>query len=687
MVCACVAGAAAALLFSAYSDWSPVDFRGFPRAVETIEGQTTRWTQAYSKIEFPGLRWRPLRIELFVRGPADMTSSELLAQVTADDMPLGEVRVTRQEWKRYEFVVRRGSSLLGPLALRFSSETAGDPARGVGVGRIRVRPAGIALPEAALLTAGGTLSLAVWLFFPPARPIRRWLFTTIGPFFETKRPALTRLVLAGVMLMGIAIRIPELGDPPSQFHPTRQYRSALIARAYVIDRLPSFSPAEVAAVKRAGAAQGLIEPPVFEHVAAGLYRVAGREALWMPRLFGVLAWMLGALAIWWLVRLAGQNGRHSGEADAAGLVAVAVYVLLPFGVPASQAFQPDAIMTALIAASLAALTWHDRRQSRTTLVMTVATATLALFIKPMAMFFILPPAFVFAVGRRGFLQGTLRCAVWAALVGAPAIAWSIYVSVVAPSALQDRFFPQLLARPDFWTNWGQMADRVATWPILLLSLTGVVLAARARRWALVAAWSGYVVFGLLFAYHIHTHDYYSLPLVPLAAWSIGALVQFGGSRSPAGLTRVAVRAVAVVLALGAVAVAWRHPWYSSNREIAQASAARYEEIARLVNHSAHVVTLDSAYGFGLDYHGRLRVATLPLGADRAVSSLAGRSAAVDARAALTGREFFVATSQRELDAWPALRDLLAEQYRLVARDGSEDRWEYVVYDLQRGKDH
>jgi hypothetical protein len=47
----------------------------------------------------------------------------------------------------------------------------------------------------------------------------------------------------------------------------------------------------------------------------------------------------------------------------------------------------------------------------------------------------------------------------------------------------------------------------------------------------------------------------------------------------------------------------------------------------------------------------------------------------------------VATSQRELDAWPALRDLLAEQYRLVARDGSEDRWEYVVYDLQRGKDH
>lgn len=686
MVCVCVAGAAAAFLFSAHSGWSPTDFRGFPQAVETIEGQPTRWTQAYSKIEFPSLRWRPLRIEMFVRGPAAMASPGLLAEITADDMPLSVVRVTREEWTRYEFLVRRGAPLLGPLTIRFYSETAGDPARGVGLGHIRVRPAGIALPDVALLTVGGTFALAVWLLFPPARPIRRWLITTYGPFFETKRPVLTRLALAGVLLIGIAIRIPALGDPPSQFHPTRQYRSALIARAAVIDMLPSLSAAEVAAVKSAAAVQGLIEPPVFEYVATGLYRAAGREELWMPRLVGVLAWMLGAFAIWWLFRLAAENGRHPREADAAGLVAVVVYTLLPFGVPASQAFQPDAIMTALIAASLGALMWHDRRPSRTTLVATLATATLAVFIKPMAMFFILPPAFVVAVARSGFLRGTLRCAVWAAVVVAPATAWYIYVSVVAPASLQDRFFPQLLTRPDFWTGWAHMAHRVVTWPILLLALIGVVMAARARCWALVAAWAGYVAFGLLFAYHIHTHDYYSLPLVPLSAWSIGALVRFGGSRSSGKVTRFAVRAVAVVLAIGAVAVAWRHPSYPPNRDAAQASAVRYEQIGRLVNHSPHVVTLDSAYGFGLMYHGRLRVANLPLGGDRAVSSLAGRDAALDASAALAGQEFFVATSQRELDAWPALRDLLAQQYRLVARDGSEDSWEYVVYDLRLGMD-
>jgi hypothetical protein len=687
LACSCAGGAATAFGLSSYSTLWTGDFRGFEPAVETIDGQTTHWTREYARIEFPVLRWRPLRIEVFVRAPGAAISHDLTALITADDLPLGVVRVN-PAWKRYEFVVQRASSLAGPLTLRFYSQTQGEPARGVGVGRIGVRPAGIAGADAVLLMLGGTLSLAVWLFVPIARPVRSRIVCTFGPMFDRWRPAATRLLLAGVVLAGIAIRIPHLDEPPLQFHPTRQYRSALMARGYVVDMLHNLSPAELAAVKNAAAAQEAIEPPVFEHAAAILYRLAGQEALWIPRLFGALVWVFGAFPIWWLARSVREDRRHPGMADAGGLTAVAVYLLLPFGATASQAFQPDAIMTALIAASLGALTWHYRRRSGTTLVTSSGLAALAAFIKPMALFFILPPALVLAVGRVGFWQGARRWAAWTIFVAAPTVTWYVYIAVTAPSVLRDRFFPQLLARQDFWADWVRMADRVATRPILLLALIGVVLTARATRGALVAASAGYVAFGMLFSYHIHTHDYYSLPLIPLGAWAIGALVQFGGSGRPS-LPRTALsvglRAAVVLLAVSAVMSAWRHRLYAPDPD-APRQAARYEQIGRLVNHSSRVITLDKFYGFGLAYHGRLVASNLPLGADRALSSLAGRSAVVDASRQLAAGEFFVGTIQEELDALPALRNLLAQRYRLVARDGTAERWTYVVYDLQQRTD-
>jgi hypothetical protein len=47
----------------------------------------------------------------------------------------------------------------------------------------------------------------------------------------------------------------------------------------------------------------------------------------------VIFWMAGAMAIWWLVTPA--------AGWLAGLASVGVFLFVPFGVPASQAFQPE----------------------------------------------------------------------------------------------------------------------------------------------------------------------------------------------------------------------------------------------------------------------------------------------------------------------------------------------------------
>jgi len=525
-----------------------------------------------------------------------------------------------------------------------------------------------------------------------------------------------RIGLACLLLSGLAIRIPHLTDPPLEFHATRQYRSAIMARGFVVRRLKGYSASELNNIRAAAASESPIEPPVFEHAAALAYRLMGREALWVPRLMGVIAWVLGGLAVWWLVILgirpapgalgddeirAPANSTahsrgiplHQDSRRIAGLAAVAVYLFLPYGRPASQAFQPDALMTALTVASLAAVVWGYRAPSIGSGLRALVLAAAAVFIKPMAVFFILPTALVLSVSRHGFIKGASRIAAWTVAVAAPAVAWYIYVAFVSPSTFDGRFFPQLWTRVVFWTGWLTMINRVVTWPMCVLAMAGVVLAERLTRRVLVASWTGYVAFGLVFAHHIQTHDYYSLPLIVLVAWSIGALVQgvwLRARREPEGRTTlqtggVVVRKLALSLlpVAAAMAWAWRTPPYPADPGSA-AAAMRYERIGRLVGHSTRVASLDANYAVPLNYHGLLAASNLPLSFDRAISTLAGRSATAEAESELAGRnaEFFVATHQPEFDARPDLKVLLDTRYPLIERDGTVDRWHYLVYDLR-----
>jgi Dolichyl-phosphate-mannose-protein mannosyltransferase len=483
-----------------------------------------------------------------------------------------------------------------------------------------------------------------------------------------------RLALACLLLAGALIRLPHLTAAPLEFHATRQYRSAVLARGYAATNLPGFTRQEREGAVEVAARMGPIEPPVFEHVAALLYRVAGREALWMPRFLGVLGWIAGAAALWWLV--APTLGAL------AGLAAVAVALFLPYGVPASQAFQPDGPMTALTVTALAAMFWRHSQPSSRAAAVAALCAALAIFIKPMAAFFVVPAEVALSTLRTGWLRGLRRSAVWAVAVAAPAVGWYVYVAMTSPSTFDDRVFPHLLTSSVFWTGWLGMADRVVPWPALVLAGIGVAAAGGATRRILLAVWMGYLAYGMVFAYHIHTHDYYSLPLIPLAGWSIGALVSAVEERLDPAVARLAP-ALALGLVVIAVGPAWRTRPYPPDPDSA-AEVERYEHIGQVVGHSARVVSLDGNYGFPLSYHGRLVASNLPLSIDAAKSALAGRGgAAPEALLASMAGEFFVATSQAELDAQPRLRAVLEERYPVVDRGGTPDRWQYVVYDLRR----
>ena len=94
------------------------------------------------------------------------------------------------------------------------------------------------------------------------------------------------------------------------------------------------------------------EPPVLEFVVALGYLLLGSEALWIARLIVSLAWCLGGLALFALVK--------ESVSGVPALVALGYYLFLPFGVTASRSFQPDPMMVMwVMLAAYALYRWSE----------------------------------------------------------------------------------------------------------------------------------------------------------------------------------------------------------------------------------------------------------------------------------------------------------------------------------------
>ena len=109
-----------------------------------------------------------------------------------------------------------------------------------------------------------------------------------GPLLRRYLPPPT--VLAALGFVAVLVRIHGITDPIFTFHPTRQYRSAIIARDCLLRYLPETPEVirKVAAANRSMQPAG--EPPILEWAACAAFRTAGRESLAIPRALSIAAW-------------------------------------------------------------------------------------------------------------------------------------------------------------------------------------------------------------------------------------------------------------------------------------------------------------------------------------------------------------------------------------------------------------
>ena len=486
-----------------------------------------------------------------------------------------------------------------------------------------------------------------------------------------------------ILTSAVFIRVYTIQQEPLIFHPVKQYRSAMTARAiyYEVfndDTVPKWKIDVANANTRD---MGVLQPPVQSWIAAYLYRIAGGEFLWLPRLFSALSWIIGGI---FLFLLACQLM----SLDAA-LVSLSFYLLLPFSVTASQSFQIDPVMVTITIVGLYTLVRYDQSQSLSMLIIAAIITSVATLLKPISLIILVAAFIGLNICKISLYQIILSKRTFL-FIGISLLPSAIYYGngiLFVGGALQQQavksFVPIFFTEFRFWDGWQKRVRSIMGFTYLLGALIGTLISYGRTRTLLVALWAGYFLMCLAFNYTISTHDYYHLILIPIVALSIGA---------PANLIlaelqkldnwywkvgSLAVLAVAIILAAGTSIQAYRR------NEVANTSINLAQEIGNTINHSTKTIYLAPEQGHSLLYYGEFSGRYWPYRYDiRDERMWLGYSISVkdrfEALQMAIEPEYFIVTDFVEFAAQPELKQFVASQFPIFM-----ETEEYIIFSLEK----
>jgi hypothetical protein len=240
--------------------------------------------------------------------------------------------------------------------------------------------------------------------------------------------------------------------------------------------------------------------------------------------------------------------------------------------------------------------------------------------------------------------------------------------------------PALLLNPFNYLQWVTEVDRAAGGLFVMLALLGFFLVTDKRlRSLMFGLWGAYLVYGLFFNYHVATHDYYHLPLIPIVAVSLAPLGGWFFAHLAEATLRPGRRGVVhVILILGLFMVVWniRNEMKAADY---RPDAEMWAEIGELV-HGRRVVALTENYGSRLEYWGWHTANTWPSIGEMSHSQLRGGT--IDSfdemfEGYTEKRDLFLVTDLDELKAQYQLREKLSSYNVYAEGEG------YLIYELRK----
>jgi len=411
------------------------------------------------------------------------------------------------------------------------------------------------------------------------------------------------LALALLFGLGLGVRFFDLSAPLLDFHPTRQLFDAIRARGLYYETLPNAPAWQKDLAIRQLDNSATIEPPIMEHIAAFFYGYFGEQTA-IPRFFSVVFWSLGGIFLFLLA--CNLTGSSPGAA-----AALAFYMFIPYALRASRAFQPDPLMVMLIIAFWWAVeNWGRKPTSWKWALLASVSGGLAIFAKFPAAFFIIGGALGAIFAHTDFRKALKLPQTWvmAVLGVVPAglyLYYGLYVAHFLGQQFEDRFYPEMLVDPNFYLRWFLKVDSVIGVLWLALALLGwLFFANRPMRVFLFSLFGAYFVFGLIFDYHISSHDYYSLPLIPIAALGFAPLAADLLARLQEKLQTsrflLACAMIVFILTFGGLTVT---QYLDLRTNDYRPQAAFWVQVGDAIGHQPGVVAITGDYGDPLKYYG------------------------------------------------------------------------------------
>lgn len=488
-----------------------------------------------------------------------------------------------------------------------------------------------------------------------------------------RSPRWSVAVLGAVLLVALLVRLPGLNDPPSPFHTVRQYYTAIHAKA-LVDQWTDAPTGERRAAQAGARDVYELEAPIQSLAVAAGWTILGTSTWWWARLFSILGYLIGGVALADLLR------RRSSLRVAC--IAVAIYCLNPFAIELSTSLQPDAFMIGFSCVSIAI---GDRllvERSRRLAVMFTLTAVLAILVKGAALFVIGPALLGIIISdsdaRANWRDPRIVLSALATLL----IAALYYVPAYTVGDLRNQgassIAPDLLANLTFWTDLARMLREVVGFVGVLAIPLAIWRSRSAMRGLLIGLSVGYIAFAFLYDYRSATHNYYAAILIPTASIAIAVALE-SPLRLQATRSMLRFEVAAFMVALSLAAVETSYSRYAPSNATPPVVA---RQIGDQVAHSTNVVMFAPDYGYPLRYYGSIAGPEWPYRADLALERLLGQYVPTAKEQLDTmrrdGARYFVAMGIDLESASPGLNELL----RRFAVIGSGR--DYVVYDLRAG---
>src|SRR5437660_4604120 len=291
----------------------------------------------------------------------------------------------------------------------------------------------------------------------------------------------------------------------------------------------------------AGDAPGYVgtEFPILPFVAAICYKFASVHE-WIGRLQAVIFFAASLPFFFLLVR--------EILVDTAAIWATFFYGFAPLNVFAGRSFMPDVPSLSLALIGLYFfLRWIDSEKS-ISLFAAATVISLALLVKlPSA---IIGAPILFLVWQKWRWNFVKQPSLWlfATITILPSIAWYWHAHQISEKFYPHHFFGAGGIRIEnlswYWRNVRLTGISSFTPVLSILATLGLFVAPRGKYTRILHCWLAAMVLFIIVVGYGNRHQWYQLPLVPIAAAFAGAACAFTGSKIP---SRIAVITFSILL--------------------------------------------------------------------------------------------------------------------------------------------